>query len=77
MEVVFVKAVKCLSFATLTLPLGGCALGVGLIFAGLLRAEAYAPEMTGSLFGRAMTGFALVESFMFIIVGVLALNYVY
>jgi F0F1-type ATP synthase membrane subunit c/vacuolar-type H+-ATPase subunit K len=59
---------KCLAIGTAAVPLCGCAVGLGLIFAGLLRAEAYAPEMGSALFSRAMLGFALVETFMVMIV---------
>ena len=68
---------KSVAFAAAVLPLGGCAIGVGLIFAALMRAESYAPDIAASLFGRAMLGFALVESFMFIIVATLGLIFVF
>jgi F0F1-type ATP synthase membrane subunit c/vacuolar-type H+-ATPase subunit K len=74
---VFVKAIKSMAFATALLPLGGCAIGLGLIFAALLRAESYAPELAGSLFGRAMLGFALIETFLVIVIAVIALIYVF
>lgn len=57
------------------LPLGGCAVGVGLIFAALLRAEAYAPDLGSALFGRAVTGFALVETFFLVVV--LGVGFIY
>jgi F0F1-type ATP synthase membrane subunit c/vacuolar-type H+-ATPase subunit K len=68
---------KSVAFATALLPLGGCAVGVGLIFAALIRAESYSPDLGASLFGRAMMGFALVESFMFIVVAIVGLVYVF
>lgn len=68
---------KSLAFATAILPLGGCAVGLGLIFAALLRSESYAPDLGSGLFGRAMLGFALVESFMFIVIATLGLIYIY
>ena len=74
---VFVKAVKSLAFATALLPLGGCAVGLGLIFAALLRAEAYSPELSTALFGRAMLGFALVETFMVVVLAIVGLIYVF
>ena len=51
-------------------------MGLGLIFQGLIRGAAYAPEVEDQLFGHAMLGFALVESFLVIAVGVMALVYV-
>lgn len=66
---IFIKAMKSLALAICTLPLGGCAVAVGLIFASLLRSESYAPDMSGTLFTRAMLGFGLVETFaLFVLV---------
>lgn len=72
---IFVKAVKCLSLATALLPLGGCAVGLGLIFGSFLRAVAYSPEMEDALFSHAMLGFALVETFMVVTLGTMGLIY--
>jgi F0F1-type ATP synthase membrane subunit c/vacuolar-type H+-ATPase subunit K len=72
---IFIKAVKCLSFSISLLPLGGCAVGLGLIFAGFLRAVAYAPDLEDILFSHAMLGFALVESFMVITIAIIVLIY--
>jgi len=74
---VFVRAIKCLAIGVAVLPLGGCAIGVGLIFANLMLAEAYCPELSSVLFGRAMLGFALVESFMFLIVASVGVIFVF
>ena len=74
---VFIKAIKSLAFATALLPLGGCAIAIGLIFAGLLRAEAYSPDISIALFNRAMLGFALVETFLVVVLSVIALIYIY
>jgi len=73
--VIFVKAVKCLSLATALLPLGGCAVGLGLIFGSFLRAVAYSPELEDALFNHAMLGFALVETFMVVTLGTMGLIY--
>jgi len=51
--------------------------GLGLIFAALLRAEAYAPELEDALFSHAMLGFALVETFMVVVLAILGLIYGY
>lgn len=72
---IFVKAVKCLSLATALLPLGGCAVGLGLIFGSFLRAVAYSPELEDALFSHAMLGFALVETFMVVTLGTMGLIY--
>lgn len=74
---VFIKAVKSLAFAVSLTPLAGCAVAIGLIFGSLLRAESYAPDYSNSLFNRAMLGFALVETFLVVVLGVIGLIYVY
>ena len=74
---VFIRAIKSLALGVAVLPLGGCAIGVGMIFSGLMQAETYAPELSSMLFGRAMLAFALVESFMFLIVATLGLIFVF
>lgn len=73
---IFVKAIKCVSFAVALLPLGGCAIALGMIFGSFLRAVAYAPDMEDALFGHAMMGFALVETFMAVILAIIGLIYV-
>ena len=50
------------------IPITGCAIGTGLIFAAFQRALAFNPEAEDSLFQSAIVGFALVETFMVIIV---------
>ena len=72
---VFIKSLKCLAFATALIPVAGCAIGVGLIFASLLQSEAYAPESSNGLFSRAMLGFALIETFLVVILAVIGLIY--
>lgn len=70
---VFIKAVKSLAFATALLPLTGCAVAIGLIFSSLLQAESYSPELSNALFNRAMLGFALVETFLVIVLAIIGL----
>lgn len=67
---------KSVAFATAAIPFGLSAIGLGLVFAALLRAESYAPEIGNTLFGRAMLGFALIESFtilVFVLVGLIVI----
>lgn len=54
---------KGIALSITSIPLGGCAVAVGLIFAALLRSESYAPEIGGALFTKAMLGFGLIETF--------------
>jgi F0F1-type ATP synthase membrane subunit c/vacuolar-type H+-ATPase subunit K len=71
----FVKAAKSLAFSITFLPLAGCAVAGGLIFASLLRSIAYSPDYEEVLFNYAIIGFAFVESFAFMLFGVADLVY--
>jgi F0F1-type ATP synthase membrane subunit c/vacuolar-type H+-ATPase subunit K len=72
---VILKAVKSLTFSITLLPLAGCAVAGGLIFASLLRSIAYSPDYEEVLFNYAIIGFAFVESFAFMLFGVADLVY--
>lgn len=54
---------------------GFCAIGVGLVFNSLLRALAYSPEHEEGLFGYTLIGFALIETFGVLTLGVMGLVY--
>lgn len=77
MVLVFIKALKSVAMAHALTPLAGCAAGLGLVFNGFLRGVAYSPELEDILFSHTMLGFALIESFMVIAVGVVGLIYSY
>lgn len=70
---VFVKVAKCMSLAVSTTPLGLCGLAVGYLFGAFLEAVAYCPDLEDSLFTYTMLGFALVETFMVLVVGTMGL----
>ena len=55
------------------LPLAGCAMGIGLIFFGLLYGISRNPGAYDTVFGLALLGLAMVELFAFIsiIIGML------
>ena len=53
-------------------PFTGCAIGVGLIFASLLKSVSYAPDYEETLFNYAMLGFAFIETFAFLLFFILA-----
>jgi F0F1-type ATP synthase membrane subunit c/vacuolar-type H+-ATPase subunit K len=72
---VFIKALKSVAMAHALIPLAGCAAGLGLVFNGFLRGVSYSPELEDALFNHTMLGFALIESFMVIAVGVIGLIY--
>lgn len=74
---VFIKAVKCLSFSIALTPLIGCAMGLGYVFGSFLRAVSYAPDLEDILFSNAMLGFALIESFMIVTMLIVGLIYTY
>ena len=65
----FVKAAKVIALSITFLPLTGCAIGTGLIFASLLKSVSYAPDYEEVLFNYAALGFAFVESFAFFCFG--------
>ena len=71
--VLFVKAAKVIAISITFLPLAGCAIGTGLIFASLLKSVSYAPDYEDTLFTYAALGFAFVESFAFFCFGGTAL----
>ena len=70
--VLFVKAAKAISLGILFIPFTGCAIGVGLIFASLLKSVSYAPDYEEILFNYAMLGFAFIETFAFLLFFILA-----
>ena len=63
----FVKAAKFIALSITFLPLTGCAIGTGLIFASLLKSMSYAPDSEDTLFNYAALGFAFVETFAFLL----------
>jgi F0F1-type ATP synthase membrane subunit c/vacuolar-type H+-ATPase subunit K len=72
----FLKALRALALATALAPIGGCAIGLGLVFQSLVRGAAYSPDAEDQLFGHAMLGFALIESFLVIVVGIIVVVFV-
>jgi F0F1-type ATP synthase membrane subunit c/vacuolar-type H+-ATPase subunit K len=65
--VLFVKAAKIIALSITFLPIAGCAISTGIIFAALLKGIAYSPESEDSLFNYATLGFAFVETFAFML----------
>lgn len=57
-----VAAAKMVGSGLSTIALGGAAIGVGLIFAGLINATARNPSLRRELFNQAILGFALAEA---------------
>lgn len=67
----FIKAAKSIAIANLFAPIGGIAVGTGILYAGLMRSVAYAPDSYGRLFNIAVIGFAFIETFAFMLFGVM------
>jgi F0F1-type ATP synthase membrane subunit c/vacuolar-type H+-ATPase subunit K len=73
----FVKAAKVVALSITFLPLTGCAIGTGLIFASLLKSLSYAPDSEESLFSYAALGFAFVETFALMLFAIGGLVYAF
>jgi len=73
----FIKAAKVLGFSFVFLPLTGCAIATGLIFASLIRGVSYAPDLEEVLFNYTTLGFAFVESFAFLLFFIAILIFVF
>lgn len=63
----FIKAAKVLSLSYVFMPLTGCAIATGLVFASLIKGISYAPDLEEVLFNYTTLGFAFVESFAFLL----------
>lgn len=59
----FVKSAKILSLGMVFTPFAGCAIGTGIIYASLLKAISYCPDMEDTLFAYSALGFAFIETF--------------
>ncbi len=59
----FLLGMKVLGAAICVVPLGGCALGIGLVFSGLLYGICRNPDAYDSAFGAALLGLAMVDVF--------------
>ncbi len=66
-DLLFIKASKVLALSFVFIPLMGCAVATGLIFAALIRGISYAPDLEEILFNYTTLGFAFVETFSFLL----------
>ena len=62
----FLVGMKTLGAAVCILPLAGCAIGIGCVFAGLLYGVCRNPDAYDMAFGAALLGLAMIEVFAFI-----------
>lgn len=67
----FIKAAKVLSMSMILFPITGACIGVGQIFGSLIRGCAYAPRQEETMFNYAILGFAMIETFVFMLFGTL------
>jgi F-type H+-transporting ATPase subunit c len=56
------KSAKVIGAGLATIGLAGAAVGIGLIFAGLIQGTARNPSLRDVLFNQAILGFALTEA---------------
>jgi len=63
----FIKASKVLALSFVFMPLTGCAIATGLVFASLIKGISYSPDLEELLFNYTALGFAFIESFAFIL----------
>jgi F0F1-type ATP synthase membrane subunit c/vacuolar-type H+-ATPase subunit K len=64
----FIKASKVLALSFVFMPLTGCAIATGLVFASLIKGISYSPDLEELLFNYTALGFAFIESFAFILI---------
>ena len=62
----FLVGMKILGAAVCILPLGGCALGIGFVYSGLLYGICRNPDAYDLAFGAALLGLAMIEVFAFL-----------
>ena len=67
---------KILAAAICLIPLAGCAIGIGLIFSGLLYGLTRNPGAYDVVFGLSLLGLSLIEMFGFIIIIAAAVCYI-
>ncbi len=63
---VFLVGMKTVGAAICILPLAGCAIGMGCVFAGLLYGICRNPDAYDLAFGAALLGLAMIEVFAFL-----------
>ncbi len=64
--VAFLVGMKTLAAAVCLIPLLGCALGIGLVFSGLLYGICRNPDAYDLAFGSALLGLGMIEVFAFL-----------
>jgi len=67
----FVKTTKSIEITNLFALIGWIVVDTGILYAGLMCSVAYAPDSYGRLFNIAVIGFAFIETFAFMLFGVM------
>ena len=65
-KIVFLMGMKVVAAAICILPLAGCALGIGMVFCGMLYGVSRNPMSYDTVFGLSLLGLAMIELFGFI-----------
>jgi len=68
----FIKSAKSIAVANFFVLIGRIAVGTGILYAGLKRTVTYAPNSYGRLVNIAVIGFAFIETFAFMLFGVMS-----
>ena len=67
---VIIKSAKLAIFAALMIPIAFASLGAGVLFASYNMAVSNNPDESDNLFSQTLIFFALIETFVFIAIGV-------
>ena len=70
-----IKGVKILTFAFVMFPVAFAALSTGILFSSFNIAVSRNPEEHDRLFTTTMVAFALIESFIFMAIGIAVLAF--
>ena len=70
-----INSFKVLIFAAVMLPIGFAALGCGILFGAYCVSTSRNPDKAEILFSQALIFFALIESFVFLALGVAGFAY--
>lgn len=67
---ILIKCAKILVFAALMLPIAFASLSAGILFASYNLAASNNPDEADAIFSQTLIFFALIETFVFIAIGV-------
>lgn len=67
---VMIKGVKIMVFAALMMPIAFASLSAGILFASYNIAASNNPDESDNLYSQTLIFFALIETFVFIAIGI-------